>query len=575
MRKYRNPQLLATLVIFSFIASFSAHVYAKESADVIFINGQIETLNSKQSNVNAVAIKNEKFIAVGSNQKIKTYIGSSTKVVDLNQQFVVPGLIDGHTHPMETIWMKEDWVDARYPDTPSVKQALQNLAERIKVTPKGQWVYVACVSASENKFVEKRVPTKAELDLIAPNNPVVLANGTHMAIANSAALAKLGATKGIAKLPHGGGVLLDKDGYPTGVITDGQGDIPAAPKPAEIARYYSTEIAKLWNQNGFTSVLAITPVGAVPVLQAVSKSVANPNIRYSVSAWAEPNGRGLPKDFSTLEMPKEADAAYYRFFGVKAWVDGENDCRTGFMYEPYVGNLDTDPPGNKGTLVTTQSNANTFAKLANQNQKIAMLHCSGDAATDIGLNAYQHVINSSRSTTIKRIEHFGMFQLSDEQLQRAKKMKKDGLHISVQPIWLLELVNADYENMGAKRTETGFKFQSMIKAGLEPAAGTDMTGIYLGNIDPFKAMYASVTRQSDKGIFEPQEAISVRDALRMWTIWPAKAVGEEKVKGSIEVGKYADMAVLSKNIFQIPKESLKDVRVNKTIVGGRIVYERQ
>ena len=89
MRKYRNPQLLATLVIFSFIASFSAHVYAKESADVIFINGQIETLNSKQSNVNAVAIKNEKFIAVGSNQKIKTYIGSSTKVVDLNQQFVV------------------------------------------------------------------------------------------------------------------------------------------------------------------------------------------------------------------------------------------------------------------------------------------------------------------------------------------------------------------------------------------------------------------------------------------------------------------------------------------------------
>ena len=373
MRKYRNPQLLATLVIFSFIASFSAHVYAKESADVIFINGQIETLNSKQSNVNAVAIKNEKFIAVGSNQKIKTYIGSSTKVVDLNQQFVVPGLIDGHTHPMETIWMKEDWVDARYPDTPSVKQALQNLAERIKVTPKGQWVYVACVSASENKFVEKRVPTKAELDLIAPNNPVVLANGTHMAIANSAALAKLGATKGIAKLPHGGGVLLDKDGYPTGVITDGQGDIPAAPKPAEIARYYSTEIAKLWNQNGFTSVLAITPVGAVPVLQAVSKSVANPNIRYSVSVWAEPNGRGLPKDFSTLEMPKEADAAYYRFFGVKAWVDGENDCRTGFMYEPYVGNLDTDPPGNKGTLVTTQSNANTFAKLANQNQKFQKL----------------------------------------------------------------------------------------------------------------------------------------------------------------------------------------------------------
>ena len=574
MRTNLISPLLANLIISAFISSFSPHIYAKELADVIFINGQIETLDNIQPHANAVAIKNEKFIAVGSNQNIKAYIGSNTKVIDLNQQFVVPGLIDGHAHPMETIWMKEDWVDARYPDTTSVKQALQNLAERIKVTPKGQWIYVACVSASENKFIEKRVPTKAELDLIAPNNPVVVANGTHMAIANSVALEKLGATKGVTKLPHGGGVLLDKDGIPTGVITDGQGDIPAAPKPTEIARYYSTEIAKLWNQNGFTSVLAITPVGAVPVLQAVSKSVTKPNIRYSVSAWAEPNGQGLPENFSSLEMPKEVDAAYYRFFGVKAWVDGENDCRTGYMYEPYVGNLDTDPPGNKGTLVTTQSNANAFTGLANQNQKIAMLHCSGDAAIDIGLNAYQHVINSSQSTTIKRIEHFGMFQLSDQQLQRAKKMKKHGLHVSVQPIWLLELVNADYENMGAKRTETGFKFQSMIKAGLEPAAGTDMTGIYLGNIDPFKAMYASVTRQSDKGIFEPQEAISVRDALRMWTIWPAKAVGEEKVKGSIEVGKYADMAVLSKNIFQIPKENLKDVKTLNTIVGGRIVYQR-
>jgi len=574
MGKNLTSPLCATIIISAFIASFSPHIFAKNHADVVFINGQVETLNSNQPHANAVAIKDEKFIAVGSDRKIKAYIGSNTKVIDLNQQFVVPGLIDGHTHPMETIWMKEDWVDARYPDTPSVKQALQNLAERMKITPKGQWVYVACVSASENKFIEKRLPTKSELDLIAPNNPVVLANGTHMAIANSAALAKLGATKGVTKLPHGGGVLLDKDGNPTGVITDGQGDIPAAPKPAEIARYYSTEIAKLWNQNGFTSVLAITPAGALPVLQATSKSATKPNIRYSVSVWAEPNGQGLPENFSSLEMPKEADTAYYRLFGVKAWVDGENDCRTGFMYEPYVGNLDTDPPGNKGTLVTTQSNANAFTKLANQNKKISMLHCSGDAATDIGLNAYQHVINSSHSNAIKRIEHFGMFQLSDQQLQRAKKMKKDGLHISVQPIWLLELVNADYENMGAKRTETGFKFQSMIKAGLEPAAGTDMTGIYLGNIDPFKAMYASVTRQSDKGIFELQEAISVRDALRMWTIWPAKAVGEEKVKGSIEVGKYADMAVLSKNIFQIPKDELKGTQANMTVVGGRIVYQR-
>ena len=194
-------------------------------------------------------------------------------------------------------------------------------------------------------------------------------------------------------------------------------------------------------------------------------------------------------DLSVFEMPANADPAYYRFAAIKAWVDGENDCRTGFMYEPYVGVMDTDPPGGKGTLVTDQNTANAFAKIANQNQKASMLHCSGDAAADIGLNTYATISKEQTKNTIKRIEHFGMFQLTPKQLERAQSLKKNNLHISVQPIWLLELVNADYENMGTDRAKTGFQFKTLINAGLEPAASTDMTGIYLGNIDPFKAIY--------------------------------------------------------------------------------------
>ena len=152
-------------------------------------------------------------------------------------------------------------------------------------------------------------------------------------------------------------------------------------------------------------------------------------------------------------------------------------------------------------------------------------------------------------------------------------MKKQGLYISVQPTWLLDLVKADFENMGEPRTRTGFQFRAMIDAGLEPAAGTDVTGIYLDNVNPFIAIYAAVTRQSDAGIFEPGQAISVTEALKMWTIWAAKSMGEEKVKGSIEPGKYADMTVLSDDIFSMPKEGLKNVKTLKTIVGGKVVYE--
>ena len=573
-RRSDIPRLLVAIAL-ALPMLFRAQAWAAADADVIFLNGQIETLNSKQPKATAVAVKDEKFIAIGTNAEIRSTAGANTKVVDLGNKFVAPGFVDGHTHPMETIWIKDEWVDARFPGTSSVKQALEKIAERVKITPSGQWVYVACVSASENKFVEKRLPTKAELDEIAPDHPVVVANGTHMAIANSQALAKLGATKGVTRLPHGAGVLLDKDGNPNGTITDGMGDIPGSPTPAQIQQYYESGIAAFWNQYGFTSMMAITPAAAIPVMQETSKSLRKPNVRLSVSVWAAPNGDGLPDKLDQFEMPREANPAYFRFVAIKAWVDGENDCRTGFMHEPYLGKLETDPPGGLGALVTPQPKANQFARLANQNNRISMFHCSGDAAMDIGLTAYEQLIKDSPNQTIRRIEHFGMFQLDDEQLRRAKALKKSGLHISVQPIWLQELVKADLENMGAERARTGFKFKTLIEAGLEPAASTDMTGMYLGNINPFVAMHAMVTRQSDAGIFEPQEAISVADALKMWTIWPARAVGEGQEKGTIEIGKFADMVVLSDDPFQVPKEQLKDLTASKTIVGGRVVFERK
>ncbi len=199
---HRNPKVLLLSSI-AILTVFSLSAQAKEIADTVFINGQIETLNTKQPKANAVAIKNETFIAVGSNQKIKLFIGPTTKIIDLQQQLAVPGFVDAHTHPIKTIWLKEAWVDARFPDTPSVKQALLNIAERVSKTPKDQWIYVAGVSASENKFAEKRLPTKAELDQVAPNNPVIMANGAHMAIANNVALAKMGIKKGVTKLRHG------------------------------------------------------------------------------------------------------------------------------------------------------------------------------------------------------------------------------------------------------------------------------------------------------------------------------------------------------------------------------------
>ncbi len=544
------------------------------SADVIFLNAKITTLDESAPHAGAVAVTDGRFTAVGDRAEVEKLAGPATEVIDLRGRRVVPGLIDAHCHPVETLWMKDDWVDARFPGTDSVAATVKKVRDRAAATKPGDWIFVACVSASENKFAEKRLPTKAELDDAAPYNPVILGNGTHMAIVNTPALTVLGITTGQTTLPKGGSVLLDAQGVPTGVITDGFADIPSSPRPTEIAGYLAQGIPQFWNSHGYTSVLAITPRDAVPVVQAVSAKVPKPDIRYSVSVWAAPDGTGFPDDLRELEMPADADPDYFRFVGIKAWVDGENDCRTGYMYQPYLGHFDIDPPGGRGTLVTPQDQANNFADLAHTNNRIAMLHCSGDAAVDIGLSAYEHSAKTEGPDSIRRIEHFGMFQLADGQLRRARQLVEHGLRVSVQPIWLTELVKADIENMGIDRARTGFKFKTLIDAGLEPAASTDMTGIYLGNIDPFTAMEAMVSRMSDNGVFEPEEAISVEEALRMWTIWPAKAIGEGENRGSIQIGKLADMTVLTDDLFAVAPEAIHTIAAAQTIVGGRVVYTR-
>lgn len=392
------------------------------SADVIFVNGKFTTLGERRTPPRPLRSPAAGSPPSAPGRRSRNSFWEDTKVVDLKGKRVVPGLIDAHCHPVETLWMKDDWVDARFPDTDSVATTLDKLADRAKKTKKGEWIFVACVSASENKFTERRLPSRAELDQAAPDNPVILGNGTHMAIVNSTALSVLGITKGTTRLPKGGTVLLDADDEPTGVITDGFADIPSSPQPGEVAGYIAEGIPEFWNAHGYTSLMAITPHQVVPALQAVAAKVAQPNIRYSVSVWAAPNGKGFPADLAEFDMLAGADPDYYRFVGIKAWVDGENDCRTGYMYQPYLGHFDIDPPGGLGTLVTPQEDADAFADLAHTNNRIAMLHCSGDAAVDIGLGAYEHSAKAGpKPDTIRRIEHFGMFQLLDSQLQRARE----------------------------------------------------------------------------------------------------------------------------------------------------------
>jgi len=188
----------------------------------------------------------------------------------------------------------------------------------------------------------------------------------------------------------------------------------------------------------------------------------------------------------------------------------------------------------------------------------------------MALTAFERAQAAGAQRTLQRIEHFGDFMLGPDDLTHAKRL---GVAINVQPAWLTTLANSTIVNLGAERARGAFRFRSMIDAGLKPGFGTDLTGIVLETLDPFLHIWAAVTRNSDVGPFVPEEAVSVTEALRMVTIWAARAQAEDALKGSIEVGKLADMVVLSEDIATIPSAAIGDLKVLKTIVGGRVVYD--
>jgi predicted amidohydrolase YtcJ len=558
--------------LITFLFLFLAFAALATEPDVIFINGKIVTVDKAGSIVSAVAVKDGKIMAVGKDADIRKLAGSSTKIIDLGGKTVVPGLIDAHTHPVETMYLSTDFVNCRYPGVPSVKQALRNMTDSVKTAKKGQWILAACVSASQTKFAEKRMPTLAELDSISPDNPLVVLDGTHLFVVNSKALEAIGVKKGQTKLPNGGRIGLDSKGNPNGILTDAFADVPSLLTPVQLEIFFTTGIQKFWNSYGFTTVMGITQAAVVPVLQKVAASGYKPTLRYSMSVWKAANGEDMPEDLSVFTFPAGSDPDYYRFMGIKAWIDGENDARTGLMCSPYLGHKDTDPEGNMGSEVTSPEQAARLMEIAENNDVICMMHCSGDKSMDIGLTAYETFCAKGTPKQLFRIEHFGVFQMYSEHLARAVKLYPKGFRVTVQPVWLTVLVKSDLADMGRERASTGFRFRTMIAAGLEPAASTDVTGVYLDNTNPMKAIHACVTRNSDAGIFLPEEAITVMEALKMWTIWAARSLGEEKVKGSIEPGKFADMTVLSDDILTIDPENIKDIKALKTIVGGKVVY---
>ncbi|MGA8893610.1 MAG: amidohydrolase, partial [Anaeromyxobacteraceae bacterium] len=541
---------------------------APAAPDVVFLSGRIVTRDARDRIASAVAVKDGRFVAVGTDEEVRRLVGPRTRVVKLGGKTVVPGLVDSHCHPVVTMFFLGA-VDARAPGVPSVARALENVAERARSTPRGAWIPVVGASASQTKFAERRLPTRAELDRAAPDNPVWFWNGTHAEVVNSAGLRALGISRGNLKLPKGGRVSVDAAGEPTGEMFEAEANVPFAPSPETVVGWFRQGIPALWNAHGFTTVNGMLALDELEALRVVAGSGFHPSVRYSAFAFAEPNGAGMPDDLGRLAMPPGAPRDRFRTAGIKLWIDGEVDAGSGYCTAPYADPAGV-PDGGRGLLVTTQPEALAFARKARAAGLDVAMHASCDASSEIAVRAYRELDREGGPPTPQRLEHYGQFVGSTPEVERA--VKDLGLYVVTQPAWLLFLGRSTWHLLGEERARTAFRYGSMVKAGLRPAGSSDTTGAYLEAVNPFVHMKAAVTRRSDMGVLQPEEALSVKDALRMWTLWGARSIQEDRSRGSIEPGKLADMAVLSGDLLAIPPDDIDRLRVEQTILGGEVVY---
>ena len=561
MRTLLTRSLLAA-VLFAGVTGAAA----AEPADTLFINGRVLTLDERGTEVQAVAVRDGRIVATGSTRKLRKLEGPRTGVVDLQGRTVLPGFIDGHTHTALAVRMIERYLDGRFATTPSVAVLLEKIAARASTAPAGQWLIVAGSSSSQTRFAEKRLPTRAELDRAAPNVPVMFLNGSHEAVVNSLGVKLLGFQPDVAVM-KGAHIELDADGEPTGVFQEGMMLFPDLRiPPADLERYYSRVIPETWNAHGYTSVYTLAPLDQWPVLRELAQG-APATLRYTIGLHADSGGRFIPAALDAFALPASVDPAWYRLAGIKVWVDSDVPMRGGAVSEPYAGD-----PGAHGILNLTQPELDALVQRTRRAGLAFLAHATGDRATAMALDAFEQVQKGQGGPAAPgtlRIEHFGEFMLGPGDLERTKRL---GVSVNVQPGWIYTLANSTIENLGAERAKGAFQFRSMIDAGLEPGFGTDLTGIVLETLDPFLHVWAAVTRNSDAGVFVPEQAVSVDEALRMLTIWSARAQGEDALKGSIEPGKVADFVVISRDIRRIPPEEIRGLQVLQTVVGGKVVY---
>lgn len=546
-----------------------------QTADLVLHNGKIVTLESSAPRVEALAARDGKIVAVGTNQQIQRYVGANTKVIDLAGRLAVPGFIEGHGHFM-ALGSSKMMLNLR--DAKNWDQIVAMVAAAAREAKPGTWILGrGWHQAKWDPPAAPNVqgfPLHDELSKVSPHNPVWLGHASgHAGFANAEAM-RLAGVDNKTPNPNGGEILKDAQGNPTGLFNEhAQGLIGRAidgyrshMAPSDLAAE-SREQARLADREclskGITSFQdAGSPLPTVDLL----KTLAAEN-KLGMRLWVMLRTSNTILAANLRKYYTMGDRLTVR--AIKRQIDGALGSRGAWMLEPY-SDLPEGTPNRSGMATEDPADIRKTAELAIANGYQLCVHAIGDRGNREVLDIFEGVFKEhpEKKDLRWRIEHAQHLNAAD-----IPRFGKLGVIASMQGIHCTSDAPYVLLRLGPKRAEEGaYVWQKLMKSGALVTNGTDTP---VEDVDPIACFYATVSRKlKDGNVFYPDQRMSREEALRSYTMSNAYAAFEEASKGSLKPGRLADVTVLSKDILTIPEDEIPSARVDFTIVGGKVAYER-
>ncbi len=530
-----------------------------EPAELVFLGGPVWTGVPGAPMAEAVAIRDGKITAVGTAQEIRRRIGPETEVVELSGRMVAPGFIDSHTHFIPGGFQLSS-VDLRDAATP--EEFARRIGEFAETLPPGSWI---TGGDWDHEMWGGQLPHRDWIDMVTPEHPVLVSRlDGHMALANSLAL-ELGGVTGRTPVPPGGEMVLDSNtGEPSGVLKDDAMGLVSRAIPdyseEELDRALDAAIAHALS----LGVTQTHHMGSWTDLETFQRAEADGRLKLRVYSVVPISTWERLRDF-VADNGRGSDRLWWG--GLKGFVDGSLGSTTAWFYDPY-----TDDPSTSGLLTTDTASLRLWGMAGDEAGFHLIIHAIGDRANDWVLDLYESAAEAHGPRDRRfRVEHAQ--HLSPTALTRFAAL---GVIPAMQPYHAIDDGRWAEKRIGPERLKTTYAFRSLLDAGASPAFGSDWT---VAPLDVRLGLYGALTRRTidgaNPGGWVPEEKITLEEALTAYTSGSARAGFTEEKTGTLESGKYADLVVLSQDLFQVDPVDIPRVQVEMTVVEGEIVFRRE